>query len=229
MTQKLLTSAFVIMVIGAFFSSCTNENEATIPQNEANELIDYGMEFASIHNDCLAYIYQGLNSTKTRGYVAANMKEMVIPIANMYISTHSSTRAVSESLTQEMFSMTIEDIQESLSPREKIYIERALSSQDISSENLIKEIASDLELPEINRQAVICFITTYQASSQYWAEHTSEWKELLDNIPQARVSWTDVAFADAWWGYQGLMSSALTPWVGGVQLQSVQLALSCTN
>jgi len=214
MKQKLLTSAFVIMMIGVFFSSCTNENEVTIPQNESNELIDYGMEFASIHNDCLAYIYRGLNSTKTRGHVVADMEERVISIANMYISTHSSTRTVSESLTQEMFSMTIEDIQESLSPKEKTYIERALSSQEVSSENLIKEIASDLELPEINRQAVICFITTYQASSQYWTEHTSEWEKLLD-IPQTRVSWANVAFADAWWGYQGLMSSALNPWVGG--------------
>lgn len=50
-----LTSVFVIM-IGMFFSSCTNENETVTPQNKSNELVDYGMEFASIHNDCLAYI-----------------------------------------------------------------------------------------------------------------------------------------------------------------------------
>lgn len=208
-----LTSVFVIM-IGAFFSSCTNENETVTPKNNSNELVDYGMEFASMHNDCLAYIHQGLSSAKTRGNVTTDMKEMVISIANTYISQHCSTRTTSESITQDMFSTTIEDIQASLSPKEKEYIEKALSNQTESFENLIKEVALDLDLPELNRQAVICFITTYQASSQYWAEHSSEWAELL-NKPQTRISFGSVALADAWWGYQGLMSSGLNPWVGG--------------
>lgn len=206
-----LTSVFVVM-IGVLFSSCTNEKET--PQSESNELINYGMEFASIHNDCLAYIYQGLNSAKTRGSVATDMEEMVLSLANMYISKNSSTRTTSEPLTQNMFSATIEDIQKKLSPKEKEYIEPILSNQTIDFDNLIKEVALDLDLPEINRQAVICFITTYQASSQYWAEHVSEWKELISK-PQTRVSFASVAFADAWWGYQGLMSSGLNPWVGG--------------
>lgn len=206
-----LTSVFVVM-IGVLFSSCTNEKET--PQSESNELINYGMEFASIHNDCLAYIYQGLNSAKTRGSVATDMEEMVLSLANMYISKHSSTRTTSEPLTQNMFSATIEDIQKKLSPKEKEYIEPILSNQTIDFDNLIKEVALDLDLPEINRQAVICFITTYQASSQYWAEHVSEWKELISK-PQTRVSFASVAFADAWWGYQGVMSSGLNPWVGG--------------
>lgn len=64
-----LTSVFVIM-IGVFFSSCTNENETVTPKNNSNELVDYGMEFASIHNDCLAYIHQGLSSAKTRGKIS---------------------------------------------------------------------------------------------------------------------------------------------------------------
>lgn len=206
-----LTSVFVVM-IGVLFSSCTNEKET--PQSESNELINYGMEFASIHNDCLAYIYQGLNSAKTRGSVATDMEEMVLSLANMYISKNSSTRTTSEPLTQNMFSATIEGIQKKLSPKEKEYIEPILSNQTIDFDNLIKEVALDLDLPEINRQAVICFITTYQASSQYWAEHVSEWKELISK-PQTRVSFASVAFADAWWGYQGLMSSGLNPWVGG--------------
>lgn len=96
-----LTSVFVIM-IGALFSSCTNENETATPQSESNELINYGMEFASIHNDCLAYIHQGLSTAKTRGSVTTDMEEMVISIANMYISKHSSTRTAPEPLTQVM-------------------------------------------------------------------------------------------------------------------------------
>ncbi|EJX01584.1 hypothetical protein EVA_10312 [gut metagenome] len=139
---------------------------------------------------------------------------MVISIANTYISQHCSTRATSESITQDMFSTTIEDIQASLSPKEKEYIEKALYNQTETFENLIKEVALDLDLPELNRQAVICFITTYQASSQYWAEHSSEWEDLL-NKSQTRVSFGSVVFADAWWAYQGLMSSGLNPWVGG--------------
>lgn len=95
------------------------------------------MEFASIYNECLAYIHQGLSSTKTRGNITTNMEEMVISIANMYISKHSSTRTAS-----------------------------------------------------------------------------SEWEGLL-NKPQTRASFASVAFADAWWGYQGLMCSGLNPWVGG--------------
>lgn len=214
MKKFLISTAFFVLIMGLSLSSCSNENETTMPQNESNEMISYGMEFASIHNDCLAYIYQELGSAKTRGNVVIDMEEMVISIANMYISTHGSTRTTSKPLTSEMFSITIEDIQNSLLPKEKEYIEKALSCNPNSNEELINEIASDLELPEINRQAVICFITTYQASSQYWAEHSSEWMKLVER-PTTRVSLASVAFADAWWGYQGLMSSALNPWVGG--------------
>lgn len=173
------------------------------------------MEFASIYNECLAYIHQGLSSTKTRGNITTNMEEMVISIANMYISKHSSTRTASaEPLTLEMFSTTIEDIQKTLSPKEKEYIEKCLSNRAASFESLIKEVTLDLDLPEINKQAVICFITTYQTSSQYWTEHSSEWEGLLNKL-QTRASFASVAFADAWWGYQGLMCSGLNPWVGG--------------
>lgn len=214
MKKILISISIFVLTMGLFFSSCSNESETTIPQNESNEMINYGMEFASIHNDCLAYIYQELGSAKTRGNVAVDMKEMVISIANMYISTHGSTRSTSEPLTPEMLSTTIEDIQESLLPKEKEYIEKALSCEPELYNELINEIISDLELPEINRQAVICFITTYQASSQYWDEHSSEWEELIER-PATRVSFASVVFADAWWGYQGLMSSALNPWVGG--------------
>lgn len=201
-------------MIGMFLLSCTNENETANPQSESKELINYGMEFASIHNDCLAYIHQGLTTAKTRGCVATNMEEKILSIANMYISEHCLTKTTSESLTQDMFSATIEDIQNKLSPKEKEYIEKALSNQTFSFESLIKEVALDLELSEVSRQAVICFITTYQASSQYWNEHSSEWDELL-NKPQTRATVADVAFADAWWGYQGFMSSGLNLWVGG--------------
>lgn len=60
---------------------------------------------------------------------------------------------------------------------------------------------------------MICFITTLKASTEYWDEHLDEWMELF-NIPRTR-GWKEVAFADAWWGYQGMISSGLNPWVGG--------------
>ncbi|MCC8188258.1 MAG: hypothetical protein LIP08_12350 [Bacteroides sp.] len=35
------------------------------------------------------------------------------------------------------------------------------------------------------------------------------------NKPQTRANAGSVAFADAWWGYQALMASAMNPFVGG--------------
>lgn len=73
---------------------------------------------------------------------------------------------------------------------------------------------------------MITFITTLQASSEYWEQHLSEWNELFDK-PQTRASVKEVAIADAWREYQGLMSSAFNLLVGGgaVALASVCAAL----
>lgn len=61
---------------------------------------------------------------------------------------------------------------------------------------------------------IICFMTTYAASTQYWNENLIDWMALT-NKPQTRASFQNIALADAWWGFQGMLASGLNPVVGG--------------
>lgn len=78
------------------------------------------------------------------------------------------------------------------------------------------EVSNDTNIPENKRAAVICFITTYQASYLYWRENLLKW-DLGLHKNQTRIDAQkveSVLFADAWWGYQGLATSGLNPVVG---------------
>lgn len=44
---------------------------------------------------------------------------------------------------------------------------------------------------------------------------TSVFVIMIGTFFSSCTSFGSVVFADAWWGYQGLMSSGLNPWVGG--------------
>lgn len=84
----------------------------------------------------------------------------------------------------------------------------------------LQKVASDQNIPEINRMAVICFMTTFDASSEYWNSNSEVWLKLVGKPATStrvriEINFREIAFADAWWGYQGLLSSGLNPYVGG--------------
>lgn len=173
-----------------------------------------GKDLAYIHNECLAKIFDDLSYVKTRAVVKndVDLYNVILESANDFITKNEE---LSSRIDKSDFSITIEEIKAGVSKNELFYIEKAVKmNQNISIDNLIKEVETDNELAKDRKLAIICFITTYDASTQYWNENLMDWLELT-NKPQTRASFQSVAFADAWWGFQGMLASGLNPVVGG--------------
>lgn len=95
-----------------------------------------------------------------------------------------------------------------MSPREKQFVQSAISdNQDI--EQLLEMVTNDTSLSHSKKEAIICFITTFKASSEYWSNNYSEWLKLTDKATTRsfKFDWKQVAVADAYWAYTGLLSS----------------------
>lgn len=214
------TINYVMAVLIIFFTACSSNLEEH-PLLQGNEFVASGKEFAIIHNECLMNIYNSLTSSKTRNSANCGFsKSDIILVANQYIAQHlSDTRAATDSvyISEETFNKTIDDIRNQMSESELNYVERVLS--DAESNNLIiEEIINDGNITDSNKKAIICFVTTYEASSEYWQQNIEEWKNNIANTPTTRsveFNWKEVATADAYWGYTGMLSSGLNLWVGG--------------
>lgn len=77
-----------------------------------------------------------------------------------------------------------------------------VSNENVDIDTLLQKVSTDPQLQAINKQAVICYITTYVASSEYWQEHYTDWAEILDiTLTRTRFNWKNAAVADALYGY----------------------------
>lgn len=207
---KVLT---VIMMMVITFS-CVENNLHQAQELNQSELMKTGKDLAVNHNECLAKIFGDLTKVKTRTTLEnyAELQNMIISSANDYITLNDD---VKNRIENSDFEITIEEIRESVSEKELFYIEEAISMEKGDSFNtLLEDVESDSELNEERKLAVMCFITTLEASIQYWSEHLDEWLELV-NRPQTRATFKSIAFADAWWGFQGMLMSGLNPVAGG--------------
>lgn len=215
---KISMMAVIVLALTAC-SSDTEESQVSLTTN--NKLIVQGKEFAKIHNDCLANIYISLISVKTRGKsVSIVPKSKIIEAANLYITKHKTqTRAANEIkyITEDMYKKNIEDLRKEIPNYELNYINRCISEKE-NSNSIFKDVINDNKLSTERKQAIICFITTYEASSKYWQQNIQKWDSNLMNgmtTRSVRFNWRDVATADAYWGYMGMLSSGLNVWVGG--------------
>ena len=206
---------FATLVLSFLVVSCSNEDQSVISvEKEQSELIKIGYTFGKIHNECLAHVYARISETNTRVTIDdKGLRETIIAHINEFVASNVSTRSTDIDVSQ-IDTISIAEIRASLTDKEEYYIGKAITLQrDPALDELLDLVDGDTELPEKNKLAVICFITTLKASTEYWDEHLDEWMELF-NIPRTR-GWKEVAFADAWWGYQGMISSGLNPWIGG--------------
>lgn len=230
--MKKITTLFLV-VMTLCFIACSSESEETQTTSvQSNELITQGRKFANIHNDCLENIYNSLISSKTRSTSTHKFsKSEVVKAANQYIAQHvSKTRANADEnyITEKTYEISIEDIREQIPEYELNYIEKILST-DGNNENILKDIINDNKLTISKKKAIICFSTTYNASSEYWQKNIYKWNNNIKKVPVTRAirfNWKEVAFADAYWGYTGMLSSGLNVWVGG-GAAAVGSALSC--
>lgn len=219
--------SFIVILTIVFNYACSNEQKFP-EQNSQNELISLGMRLAKIHNECLENIFNDFNLS-TRNAIeleSEEIKDRIVMSINDYLSSINQAQTRNTDVNKVHltdYNMTIEEIEKTLSEKEKYYIDKALS-HDIQLDVLLNQVCADDMLEENNKQAVIGFITTLEASTEYWNEHLDEWYEYFGK-PQSRASLETVAVADAWWAYQGLMSSGLNIIVGG---GAAALASACT-
>lgn len=225
--KKHYLFSFIVILTIAFNYACSNEQQFP-KQDSQNELISSGMQLAKIHNECLKKIFNDfeLSTRNAIDLEPEEIKENIIMSINDYLSSINQVQARNTDVNKIYltdYNMTIEEIAKTLSEKEKYYIDKALS-HDIQLEILLNQVCADDMMEEDNKQAVIGFITTLEASTEYWNEHLDEWYEYFGK-PQSRASLETVAVADAWWAYQGLMSSGLNIIVGG---GAAALASACT-
>lgn len=85
--------------------------------------------------------------------------------------------------------------------------------------NLKSQAVRDFRLSRAQKEAIVCFISTAEDSYQYWRDNAAEWeKQQPENGPiSMRISlrWKNILFADAFWGWTGMIGSGLNPIVGG--------------
>lgn len=214
-------------VLSVLLSSCSsNIDETKVDTSSESELILKGKKFARVHNECLDYIYENTHKPQTRATnkVNGDLFSDIVDTANSFIAEKvAKTRTTSDGtmyVTKEMYdSITIEDIKAQMSPIELEYTNMAVENINCI-ESLINQVAYDApELSDIQKQAVICFLTTLESSLEYWQENIDKWKSDSDVGAQTRghfeFNWKEVAFADAYWGYTGMLSSGLNIYVGG--------------
>lgn len=182
---------------------------------EERSLIEFGEKFGETHNLLLSKLYDDLIQLKTRTSTTHQVNisyELLVQLMNKHLTT--KTRANSSMLTADIYKESIEEIRSRAPLVDLEYIDRALATENENKlNNLILELVKD-ESADLTKEAVLCFITTYKASLAYWRQNENNWNEIILNRPQTRISWGRAAFADAWWGYQGLLMSGANPIVG---------------
>lgn len=116
-----------------------------------------------------------------------------------------------------------------MSEYETTYVDRVLSN-NVNNDKILEEIANDKKLTYPKKRALICFATTYKASSEYWQQNIEKWKKENAKIPSTRSSFKfnvrEVATADAYWGYTGMLASGLN-WMVGAGAAAVGSAFAC--
>lgn len=229
---SLLTTTILVLL-----SSCSQESQS-VQSLQNNEMIKYATEFAKIHNDCLASIYSSSCKNATKGTTKLTTDD-IVQNANAYIAKHITTTKSSDKnndslnyLVSDTYENTsIEDISNTIPDNAKLYIDNFLEDNE-AYENILNLIISDNSLNDQIKQAIICFIMTYRASYDYWQANGNDWLDLTGvNVTRSirfRFNWKDFAFADAWWGYQGMLSSACNIYVGAGSA-AVGSAFSCLH
>ena len=224
----------IVAVIALCFTACSsNSEEAKVTSLQSNELIVQGKEFAHIHNECLASIYNTLVSSKTRvSYTPTFSKESIINAANKYLSKRiSKTRGNGNEtyINGENYTTTTEDIRNKMSEYEATYVDRVLSN-NVNNDKILEEIANDKKLTDSKKRALICFAATYKASSEYWQQNIEKWEKENAKTPSTRscvkFNVKEFATADAYWAYTGMLFSGMN-WIVGAGSAAVGSAFTC--
>ena len=207
-----------LICLSTLLICCSNDDTKIEEEQPINEFITNGKNFALIHNECLSYMFEKLkNQKKTKAitFGSTDFTNAIVTLANAFIDEKSSTTRADEKITNEQYEQSLEEIRSNIPQTDMKYI-NMVSNENVDIDTLLQEVSTDPQLQAINKQAVICYITTYVASSEYWQEHYTDWAEILDlTLTRTRFNWKNAAVADALYGYQGLLFSGFNLMMGG--------------
>lgn len=227
--SSLIVVAFTIVI--ATIISCSNNDEPIMPSADQSTpaLIEKSKHFASLHNECIRKTLSELNTSfiHSNHITPASIHSNILLIMDSYISEkHTYLRNISTNTCyidtiSSITSTDISFIRESMSDTEIIYIDQGMTLLEAGEPlELLMIDVEQSELPEQNKEAILNFLSTLEASSEYWEQEGDEWIEFLENnLPEeelqkfsffdkkGKIQWKQIAFADAYYGWFGTVST----------------------
>ncbi len=228
--SNFYATCLFILAASVVFSCSNQEDPANQESNHTqSELIEKSKQFASLHNECIKNVLSELKTSSIahKHTSVSSVRSNVFLITDNYIQgKHSHVRNTQTNICyndtiKDIVSQDIPSIRNIMTTTEIAYVERSmvLYETDKSLDNLMIEVEKS-DLPHQNKEAILNFMTTLEASSEYWEAEGEEWIDFLEkNLPEeelqkftfydkaGKIQWKQVAFADAYYGWFGTVST----------------------
>lgn len=195
-----------------------------------------------LHNEILDNIFENLMTSATRSdkISAAEFQALCITEACKSVIEKDSSLNLQdvEDRLSEVSTLSVEDIKAHMDENDR-YVIDAISqmlTQEITGADIREYILSS-NLDEQKTQAALAFYETYEESKSYWKVNKETWINYIQtNValdePMTRgrfghISWGQVIFADAYYGWYFMVSSGcnIVMGAGGAALGSAFTAL----
>lgn len=217
-----------ICILSFIWVGCASEGP-----NEKPRQVEATPNFGVIHNEIIDEIFHSLSASTTRTSKMSKdefMADCISEAAKTVISKDPTlSRQETEKTIANISMMPLEEIRLGMSDQDRQVIDSIASmlSNNIDA-NIIDDYIGTCHLDEQKIQAAKAFCETYQESLNYWNKCGAEWVEyIVQNVDVNvdvdegvigrwldRISWKQVAFSDAYYGWYGMMSSGCNIYVG---------------
>lgn len=231
MKKSFLFVITLTLAMATIAHSCSSDDETPSPQTNqpTSTLIEKSKLFASLHNECIRKTLSDLNSTTIKsGQITPSLiHSNILIFTDNYISEkHSFLRNTNTNICyidtiKSITSNGISFIRNNMSDTEIVYVDQGMTLLETGEPlDLLMIDVEQSKLPEQNKEAILNFLSTLEASSEYWEAEGEEWIEFLENnLPdeelqnftffdkKGKIQWKQVAFADAYYGWFGTVST----------------------
>lgn len=218
---KVLSVIMTITVI--IMTRCSQEESLSSGTNDStHETINFGQ----IHNDIIEDIIQNLKNGSTRVEEVSNLDSLrsyCIDRATSYVLSLDSELQYDQVRNQikRMASVSEQYIKESMTNSDTQVVQTITQMiYNGNSQYLITNYIDNTSLPNIRKMAANNYNKTYHSSIEYWNREGNSWINYLKRYPSKKlrwyekISWGQVAFSDAYYGWFGTVNSAGNIYVG---------------
>lgn len=213
-----------ICILSLIWVGCVNDGPY-----EHSEQVEATPNVGVVHNEIVSEIFSNLSTAKTRTSRISKdefMKDCIREAALSVVSKDSTLSRQSAETTIANISMKpLDEIRMEMSDQDRQIID-SISGMlcNNTDANIIDDYIGMLHLHKQKLQAVKAFCETYQESLSYWNKCGAKWMEyIIENVDVDegrigrwldKISWRQVAFSDAYYGWYGMMSSGCNIYVG---------------